>query len=113
MSDVSVDSGVYTGFELFFDSPIDFTEKFNWPLDPIKPFAFFDYAYGVGRSVNGLNNRDIQLKAYGLGVRLSWPGRATANLIFAQPYSASYDASASSRPQGEARIFFDVRYQVR
>jgi hemolysin activation/secretion protein len=109
VSDVSVDSGVYAGFELFFDLPVDPMQKLGLPLDPLRPFAFFDYAYGVARKSNG--NDDAEIKAYGLGVRFNWPGFGAANLILAQPWSASYDLE-SGGPQGESRIYLDVLYQI-
>lgn len=113
VSDVSVDSGAYAGFELFFDSPVDLPGMLNLPLEPLRPFVFFDYAYGNARSQATDANRDAQLKAYGLGLRLDWPGRGTANLIFAEPRSARYDDDFSPQVEGKARIFFDVRYQFR
>ncbi|MEX2326804.1 MAG: ShlB/FhaC/HecB family hemolysin secretion/activation protein, partial [Pseudomonadales bacterium] len=71
VSDVSVDSAAYAGFELFFDAPVDLVSKFELPLEPIKPFVFFDYAYGVARTIGAPVNRDAILKAYGIGFRLN------------------------------------------
>jgi hemolysin activation/secretion protein len=109
VSDISVDSGVYAGVELFFDLPVDPIQKFNLPLDPLRPFVFFDYAYGVVRRNDG--NNDFQIKAYGLGLRANWPGVGTANLIFATPRSERYDVVGSA-PPGESRVFLDVMYQI-
>ena len=112
VSDVSVDSGAYAGMELFFDLPIDPISRFKLPLDPLKPFLFFDYAYGVSRRAGGGGDLDAQIKGYGLGLRLNWPGRATANLLFAKPRSAHYDNNFTNA-EGESRIYFDILYQVR
>lgn len=112
VSDVSVDSGAYAGFELFFDSPLDLVGKLNLPLDPLRPFVFFDYAYGNLRTAAGDNNRDAVIKGYGLGFRLNWPGKGTANLIFAEPRSAHFDDDFSEAT-GHSRIFFDIQYQIR
>jgi hemolysin activation/secretion protein len=109
ISDISVDSGIYTGFELLFDFPVDPMQTFNLPLDPLRPFAFFDYAYGVARRNDG--NDDIQIKAYGLGMRVNWPGVGTANLILAKPQSAQYDVEGGG-PTGESRIYLDFLYQI-
>ncbi len=55
VSDVSVDSGAYAGVELWFDLPFDVVGQFDLPLDPIRPYIFYDYAYGVARGfVKGL-----------------------------------------------------------
>ena len=111
VSDVSVDSGAYTGFELFFDSPVNFSKKISW-LDPVRPYVFFDYGYGVIRSASGDINQDVVLKAYGFGLRLSFANRGTANLIFAKPKTARFDDNASD-VTGKSRVFFDIRYQIK
>jgi hemolysin activation/secretion protein len=111
VSDVSVDSGAYAGFELFFDAPFDVTSKFQLPLEPLKPFLFYDYAYGVARTAAG-DGRDGVVKGYGLGLRIVWPGQGVANLIFAEPRSANFDDNFS-QVEGESRIYFDLQYQVR
>jgi hemolysin activation/secretion protein len=112
VSDVSVDSGAYVGMELFFDLPIDPIARFNLPLEPIKPFLFFDYAYGVSRRPGGGQDLDAQIKGYGLGMRATLPGRGNLNLIFAKPRSSSFDNNFSIA-EGESRVYFDVLYQVR
>ena len=111
VSDVSVDSGGYAGFELFFDLPVDPMTRFNLPFDPLRPFVFFDYGYGVARSASGSTNRDTELKGYGIGMRLNWSGKGTLNLIFARPLSEHYDDD--TEPQGRSRIFLDLLYQLR
>lgn len=111
ISDVSVDSGGYAGFELFFDLPLDPMRRFNLPFDPLRPFVFFDYAYGVARSADRSNNRDTALKGYGLGMRLNWSERGTLNLIFAKPLSEKYEDN--TEPQGRSRVFLDLLYQLR
>lgn len=111
VSDVSVDSGAYAGFELFFDAPIDPTQIFDTPLDPIKPFLFFDYAYGVARTPGNRLNRDAIIKAYGFGMRLNWPGKGTANLILAKPSSASFQDGYLD-VTGRSRIYLDIVYQI-
>lgn len=112
VSDVSVDSGAYAGFELFFDPPFDIVKALKLPIDPIRPFVFFDYAYGVARTATGDSNQDAILKAYGFGFRLNWPDHGAANLVFAKPKKAQFDDNFSSA-QGKSRIFFDVTYQIR
>ncbi len=112
VSDISVDSGAYMGMELFFDLPIDPISRFNLPLEPIKPFLFFDYAYGVSRRPGGGQDLDAQIKGYGLGLRATWAGRANLNLIFAKPHSTSFDNNFSVA-EGESRVYFDLLYQVR
>lgn len=111
VSDVSVDSGAYAGLELFFDLPFDVMRKLRLPLDPIKPFLFFDYAYGVARNPGGGDNKDGVMKGYGFGLRLNWAGNGTANLIFATPKSASFDDNFSDA-KGKSRVYFDVNYQI-
>jgi hemolysin activation/secretion protein len=112
VSDISVDSGAYLGAELFFDLPIDPIARFNIPLEPIKPFVFFDYAYGVSRRPGGGDDLDAQIKGYGLGLRATMPGRFNLNMIFAKPRSATYDNDFSTA-EGESRVFLDLLYQVR
>jgi hemolysin activation/secretion protein len=112
VSDVSVDSGAYLGAEIFFDLPIDPIARFNLPLEPIKPFAFYDYAYGVARRPGGGDDLDAQIKGYGLGLRATWPGRGNLNLVFATPQSSAFDNDFSV-VEGESRIYFDLLYQVR
>ena len=111
VSDVSVDSGVYAGMELFFDLPIDVVSKLKLPLEPIKPFLFYDYAYGVARRPGGGDDKDGVLKGYGFGFRLSWSEKATANLIFATLRSAKFEDNFSEA-EGKSRVFFDVNYKV-
>ncbi|MFT7688767.1 MAG: hemolysin activation/secretion protein [Candidatus Azotimanducaceae bacterium] len=111
VSDVSVDSGVYAGIELFFDLPVDILGKLNLPLDPIKPFLFYDYAYGVARRPGGGDDKDGSIKGYGLGLRLNWSGRGSANLIFATPKSAYFEDDFSEA-QGKSRVYFDVNYKI-
>ena len=41
VADVSVDSGAYAGFELFFDLPVDPVKLFKLPLDPLRPGKSF------------------------------------------------------------------------
>ena len=112
VSDVSVDSGVYTGFELYFDLPVDVTERFNLPLDPIRPYVFYDYGYGVSRGLEGAQDFDAEIKGWGAGFRLNWPGVGTANVVFARPRSASYEDSFLEE-EGKSRFFVDVVYQIR
>lgn len=111
VSDVSVDSGAYAGFELFFDSPVNFSKNISW-LDPVKPYVFFDYGYGVARSAGSDINQDAVLKAYGFGVRLSFANRGAANLVFAKPKAAHFDDNFSDAT-GKPRVFFDIRYQIK
>lgn len=112
VSDVSVDSGAYLGAELFFDLPIDPIARFNLPLEPIKPFLFLDYAYGVSRRPGGGEDLDAQVKGYGLGLRATMPGRMNMNFIFAKPHSATFD-NDFSLVEGESRVYIDFLYQVR
>ena len=112
VSDVSVDSGAYLGAELFFDMPIDLVSRFNLPLEPIKPFVFFDYAYGVSRRPGGGEDLDAQVKGYGLGLRATMPGRFNLNMVFAKPRSATY-YNDFSQAEGESRVYLDLSYQVR
>lgn len=110
VSDVSVDSGIYAGFELYFDLPWDPTQFESSPLDPLKPYIFFDYGYGTVVGAAG-NNRDAEIKAWGLGFRLNWPGYAALNLIFAHPQAATYEDDFL-KAQGEARIYVDFVYTI-
>ncbi len=112
ISDVSVDSGAYVGTELFFDLPFDLTDQFDLPLDPIRPYIFYDYAYGVARGLQGVRDFDAQVQGYGAGFRLNWPGVATANVIFARPKSASYQEDFLDE-EGESRFFIDMIYYIR
>jgi len=108
VSDVSVDSGAYAGFELYFDLPFDPVRFYdNWPFEPLRPFVFFDYGYGTARSVQG----DAIIKGYGLGMRVSWPGRAVANVVFATPKSASFE-DGLRQAQGESRIYLDLNFTI-
>lgn len=111
-SDVSVDSGAYAGFELYFDLPMDVTETFNLPIDPIRPYVFYDYAYGVSRGLEGAQDFDAQVQGWGAGFRLNWPGLGSANVVFARPKSASYEESFLEE-QGKSRFYVDVVYQIR
>ncbi len=112
VSDVSVDSGVYAGVELFFDMPYDITDALNLPLDPIRPFVFYDYGYGVARGLEGGQDFDAEVQAFGAGFRLNWPGTATANVVFARPTGARYQDDFLEA-EGEARFFLDLVYYVR
>ncbi len=112
VSDVSVDSGAYAGFELFFDSPVNFSELLRLPFDEPRPFVFADYAYGVARTALGNINRDAEIKGWGLGVRLNWPGWGSANIMYAEPHSAKFDDDFSDAI-GESRVFIDIQYNLR
>jgi len=112
VSDVSVDSGVYAGFEMYFDLPVDITDSFNLPLDPIRPYVFYDYAYGVSRGLEGAQDFDAQIRGWGAGFRLNWPGVGTANVVFARPKHATYQEDFLEE-QGESRFYVDVIYQIR
>jgi len=111
VSDVSVDSGAYAGLELFFDLPIDVMGKLRLPLDPIKPFLFYDYAYGVARQPGGGDDKDGTIKGYGFGLRVNWADHGTANLIFATPRSANFEDEFSAA-EGKSRVYFDINYQI-
>lgn len=115
VSDVSVDGGVYLGVELFFDLPFDPFEKLGLPFDVAKPYVFFDYAYGVARDDSGLiGDQDVQIKGYGLGMRLNWSDMLTANFIFARPKSTRFeDRFPDGDVEGKARIFVDVVYRLK
>jgi hemolysin activation/secretion protein len=112
VSDVSVDSGIYAGVELFFDLPVDIVERFDLPIDPIRPFIFYDYAYGVARGLTGPTDFDAKIRGYGAGFRVNWKGKITANIIFATPSSASYQENFLDE-DGESRFFLDLNYQIR
>ena len=112
VSDVSVDSGAYAGFELFFNSPYDFTKHLKLPLDPLRPFIFFDYGYGVAKNAAGDFNQDAVIKAYGIGLRLNWQGHGYANLVFAKPKAAHYDDNFLDA-RGRSRLYFDVQYELK
>ena len=111
VSDVSVDSGAYAGFELYLDFPFSPVEKLNLPLDPLRPFLFYDYAYGVAYSLSGNTTRDAVIKGYGVGLRVSWPGVGVANFTWAKPQSAYYQDDFLNA-QGSSRFFIDVTYQI-
>lgn len=111
VSDVSVDSGAYVGFELFFDLPVDVFAALNIPIEPLKPFVFFDYAYGVARVPTGEDNFDAILKGYGLGLRVNWRDKVTSNIVFATPRSAKFDEDFSDA-EGESRIYIDLNYKI-
>jgi hemolysin activation/secretion protein len=111
VSDVSVDSGAYAGFELYFDFPFRPVKKLNLPLEPLRPYIFYDYGYGVAYSLSGIADRDAVIKGYGVGLRVSWPGVGVANLILAKPQSAHYQDDFLNA-QGKSRIFLDVTYQI-
>jgi len=108
ISDVSVDSGIYAGFELYFDLPWDPTQFDGSPLDPIKPYIFYDYGYGTVVGVAG-KNRDAEIKGWGVGFRLNWPGYASLNFVFSKPQSANYEDDFLAA-QGESRVFVDLTY---
>jgi hemolysin activation/secretion protein len=108
ISDVSVDAGIYAGFELYFDLPWDPTQIGNSPLDPIKPYIFYDYGYGTVVGAAG-SDRDAEIKGWGLGFRLNWPGYASLNFVFSKPQSAKYEDDFIAA-QGESRIFVDLTY---
>ena len=112
VSDVSVDSGAYAGFELFFDSPYSFVRHFKLPIDPLRPFVFFDYGYGVAKNAAGTLNQAAVLKAYGIGVRISWQGKGAANFVFAKPKAAHY-ADNFLTAKGRSRVYFDLTYQIK
>lgn len=114
VSDVSVDSGAYAGFELFFDLPWDFTRQFDLPIDPIRPYIFYDYAYGVARGLDGGGGRDFdaRIQGYGAGFRVNWPNRLTSNVVFARPKSSSYQDNFLEE-EGESRFFVDLVYYIR
>lgn len=112
VSDVSVDSGVYVGTELYFDMPYDITDAFNLPIDPIRPYIFYDYGYGVARGLEGADDFDASIRAFGAGFRLNWPGVATANVVFARPDHASYEDDFLEA-EGESRFFLDLIYHIR
>ncbi len=112
VSDVSVDSGAYLGAELHFDLPIDIVRRFNLPLEPIRPFIFYDYAYGVSRGLIGAKDLDATIRGYGAGFRVVWPGRLAANVVFARPGSSFYEEDFLES-EGESRFFVDVVYTIR
>ena len=112
VSDVSVDSGVYVGTELFFDLPYDITGKFNLPIDPIRPYVFYDYGYGVARGLLSSKDFDAKVQGWGAGFRINWPGKLTANVVFATPKSTSYEADFLEE-EGESRFYVDMIYQIR
>lgn len=114
VSDVSVDSGAYAGFELFFDLPWDFTRQFDLPIDPIRPYIFYDYAYGVARGLDGGAGTDFdaRVQGYGAGFRVNWPNRLTSNVVFARPKSASYQQDFLEE-EGESRFYVDLVYYIR
>lgn len=111
VSDVSVDSGAYAGFELYFDFPFSPVKRWDLPLDPLRPYIFYDYAYGVSHSLSGDTDRDAEIKGFGIGLRLNWPGVAVANLVLAKPQSAQYQDNFLNE-QGESRIYLDLTYQI-
>ena len=113
VSDLSMDSGVYAGAELYFNMPVDLVGRFKFlPIEQPRPYLFFDYGYGVNRGLEGIGDKDATVKAFGLGFRVVWPGRFTANFVFAKPKSANYEDDFLEVP-GESRVFLDVIYQVR
>jgi hemolysin activation/secretion protein len=112
VSDVSIDSGMYAGIELFFDLPYDVTSEFGLPIDPIRPYIFYDYGYGVARGLVGAQDFDAKVAGWGAGFRVNWPGRATANVVFARPRSATYQDNFLEE-EGESRFFVDMVYYIR
>jgi hemolysin activation/secretion protein len=112
VSDVSVDSGAYAGFEMHFDLPVDITDVFNLPFDPIRPYVFYDYAYGVSRGLAGAQDFDAKISGWGTGFRLNWPGVGLANIVFARPSNATYQDDFLEA-QGKSRFYIDVVYQIR
>ncbi len=111
VSDISVDSGATVGFELFFDLPVDPMKKLGWPLEPLKPFVYYDYGYGVARQIGGSGNRDAIIDAYGWGVRINWPGKGVANLVYSKPLGSKYDENFLEET-GKSRFYLDITYQI-
>ncbi len=112
VSDVSVDSGAYAGLELFFDLPYDVVDRFDLPIDPIRPYIFFDYGYGVARGLEGARDFDALVRGYGAGFRVNWQGKITANVVWARPSSTSYEEDFLEAT-GKSRFYVDVVYQIR
>ena len=116
VGDVSVDVGLYMGFELYFGLPVDPVRLFKLPLDPLRPYIFYDYARGVARARGGGRDNVALVKGYGLGLRLNWPGRGVANLILAKPKSTRFQREINRTPGvdeiGKARVYLDVTYQI-
>ena len=118
VSDVSVDSGVYLGVELYFDLPFDPFSRLNLPYDVIKPYIFYDYGYGVLRQATELDvfnpsDLDVEIEAYGLGVRLNFGDRLNGNLMFAKPKSTRSQGNYLGRDnQGEEQVYFELTYTI-
>jgi hemolysin activation/secretion protein len=111
VSDISVDSGVYAGLEILFE-PINLFSKAKFWFGPLKPFLFFDYAYGVSHNPDGNRAFDSQIKGYGLGFKLNWARGGLINFIFATPHSSSHEENVADL-EGQSRIYFDVVYKFR
>jgi len=111
-SDVSADSGIYIGFDLFFNLPFDVKSVLKLPVDTVKPFVFYDYAYGVAMATGtGGSNRDAEIKGYGFGMRVGMFEKVTANLIFAKPHSHHYE-NVNLDAFGSSRWYVDFTYQI-
>ena len=52
------------------------------------------------------------VKGFGLGFRAVWPGKVTANFVFAKPKSTHYQDDFLEA-EGESRVYLDVTYQLR
>lgn len=108
------DDAVYFGLDWIFNSPgfLDFNVTKSVNLrNLLKPFVFFDYAYG--RQVSLLEDQadaTAQLMDAGVGLKLSHGRSFSGNLLVAFPIKETFEGLRATPVAEDRRFVFDVQY---
>lgn len=108
------DDAVYFGFDWIFNSPGFFDVNLGKSVnlrELIKPFLFFDYAYGKQRSLDESEaDASAQLMDAGVGLKFSHGKSFSGNLLVAFPIKEEFKEVNVAPVADDRRIVFDFQY---
>lgn len=110
----TADDAGFVGVDWIFNSPgfmdIKLAKSMNL-RELVKPFLFFDYAYGKQRSLlEGESDSSAKLMDAGVGLKFGQGRSFSGNLLVAYPLKEEFDGVNTPPEVEDRRVVFDFTY---
>ncbi len=108
------DDAAYFGFDWIFNSPgfldVNITKSVNL-RELLKPFVFFDYAYGRQKPlIDGEGDTSASLMDAGIGLKFSQGKSFSGNLLVGFPLREKFEQINVAPVVDDYRLVFDFQY---
>lgn len=110
----TADDALFLGLDWIFNGPgfmdLNVTKSINLK-EFIKPFIFFDYAFGIQKSLIGEPDTKAKLMGAGFGFKFSQGKSFSGNLLMAFPIMEEFQPEPLATPVIDShRLVFDFQY---